>query len=114
MEKLVHIIGFPIISKLIRGETVELSDVCFVPDDQLFNESKNKNFCVKFPIPQTSNTKELAATVPPENGRSQQLQAVIADLSYVDQVIAEQGSIVQKSKCHEMVARSVARLSAMQ
>ena len=62
MEKLVHIIGFPIISKLIRGETVELSDVCFVPDDQLFNESKNKNFCVKFPIPQTSNTKELAAT----------------------------------------------------
>ena len=64
MEKLVHIIGFPIISKLIRGETVELSDVCFVPDDQLFNESKNKNFCVKFPIPQTSNTKELAATVP--------------------------------------------------
>ena len=62
MEKLVHIIGFPIISKLIRGETVELSDVCFVPDDQLFNESKNKNFCVKFPIPQTSNTRELAAT----------------------------------------------------
>lgn len=80
MEKLVHIIGFPIISKLIRGETVELSDVCFVPDDQLFNESKNKNFCVKFPIPQTSNTKELAATVPPENGRSQQLQAKIAAL----------------------------------
>ncbi len=90
MEKLVHIIGFPIISKLIRGETVELSDVCFVPDDQLFNESKNKNFCVKFPIPQTSNTKELAAT------DSQQLQAVIADLSYVDQVINDTEAIVQK------------------
>jgi len=42
------------------------------------------------------------------------LQAVIADLSYVDQCIAELGYIVQKSKCHEMVARSVARLSAMQ
>ena len=98
MEKLVHIIGFPIISKLIRGETVELSDVCFVPDDQLFNESKNKNFCVKFPIPQTSNTKELAAT------DSQQLKQAIALLDRAhrtridDQWLADVGTFLHQQR----------------
>lgn len=46
MNKPTFIIGFPIISKLIRGYTVELNNVCFIPDDQLFNESKNMYGCV--------------------------------------------------------------------
>ena len=45
------IIGFPIISKLVRGQTVQLSNVALIPDDQLFNESKNMDCCVKFPLP---------------------------------------------------------------
>lgn len=45
-KKLCHVIGFPIISKLIRGHTVELEDVCFIPDDQLLNESKNEYGCI--------------------------------------------------------------------
>ena len=39
--KVTIIVGFPIISKLIRGHTVELENVILIPDDQLFNESKN-------------------------------------------------------------------------
>jgi hypothetical protein len=50
------IIGFPIISKLIRGHTVQLSNVALIPDDQLFNESKNIDCCVQFSEP-TKNTK---------------------------------------------------------
>jgi hypothetical protein len=45
------IIGFPVISKLVRGQTVQLSNVALIPDDQLFNESKNMDCCVKFPLP---------------------------------------------------------------
>ena len=47
-KKQIHIIGFPIISKLIRGHTVELENVCFIPDDQLLNESKNNYGCIIF------------------------------------------------------------------
>ena len=39
-NKPVVIVGFPIISRLIRGRDVSLNDVILVPDDQLFNESK--------------------------------------------------------------------------
>jgi hypothetical protein len=39
MKKPVIIVGFPIISKLIHGCSVELLRANLIPDDQLFNES---------------------------------------------------------------------------
>ena len=61
---------FPIISKLVRGQTVQLSNVALIPDDQLFNESKNMDCCVQFTKPtaekhgvaalQTTNSQRLA------------------------------------------------------
>jgi len=59
MKKLCHIIGFPILSKLIRGHTVELEDVCFIPDDQFVNEANNNYACVVFD-PKTSEESNLA------------------------------------------------------
>jgi len=35
------VVGFPIISRLIRGYTVKLDNLVLIPDGQLFNESKN-------------------------------------------------------------------------
>ena len=61
MKKLCHIIGFPIISKLIRGHTVELDNVCFIPDDQLLNESKELYGCLV--EPQNTDTKEDSQNV---------------------------------------------------
>jgi len=40
MSKPIIIVGFPIISQLVRGNSVELEDVILLPDDQLFNESR--------------------------------------------------------------------------
>lgn len=40
MNKPIVIVGFPIISLLVRGHTVVLEDVVLMPDDQLFNESR--------------------------------------------------------------------------
>jgi hypothetical protein len=64
MSKATYIIGFPIISKLIRGHTVELEDVCFIPDSQLFNESKNNYGCVSFEDASTSKSLELPTKAP--------------------------------------------------
>ena len=70
MGKNCYIVGFPIISKLIRGHTVELETVCFIPDDQLLNESKNEYGCVKFVAPQTSEDEVSpnSAEVKPVSG----------------------------------------------
>lgn len=46
MDKITIIVGFPILSKLVRGNSVELSNCVLIPDDQLFNESKNVDCCV--------------------------------------------------------------------
>lgn len=43
---------------------------------------------------------------------SQQLQSVITDLQYVDSV-TEQHGIVNGSKCHEMIKRSIERLASI-
>ena len=53
------------------------------------------------------NAVELAAT------DSQQLQAVIAELRYIESVVGQYG-MVSGSKCHEMLSRSIQRLTAMQ
>jgi hypothetical protein len=60
MEKVTVIVGFPIISKLVRGCTVELSELILIPDDQLFNESKNMGCCVQFKKP-TAEERGVAA-----------------------------------------------------
>jgi hypothetical protein len=57
MNKPVIIVGFPIISKLIRGFTVELSNVIFIPDDQLFNEACNFGSCLMRPTEKTDKPK---------------------------------------------------------
>jgi GH24 family phage-related lysozyme (muramidase) len=46
MVKPTLVIGFPIISKLIRGYTVELEDAYLMPDSQLLNESRNTDCCI--------------------------------------------------------------------
>lgn len=64
------------------------------------------------PLEKTQSTKQKENSESPSTD-AQQLQAVIADLSYVDSVIKEYG-VSAGSKCHEMVARSVSRLTDMQ
>lgn len=53
-----------------------------------------------------SKTDELSAT------NIQQLQPVITDLQYVESVVGQYG-IVAGSKCHEMLSRSIQRLTDM-
>jgi hypothetical protein len=89
---------FPLVSKLITAG--------FRGSSQIVVDEHIREYV-------SAQKKELAATVPHEDVRSKQLQAVIADLTYVETVIKEHG-IAAYSKCHEMVARSVARLTAMQ
>ena len=80
MKKLCHIIGFPIISKLIRGHTVELDNVCFIPDDQLLNESKELYGCLV--EPQNTDTKDDSQNV------NQQLKDSISDLNNLKMAIS--------------------------
>jgi hypothetical protein len=48
LDKITICVGFPIISKLVRGNSVELSNCVLIPDDQLFNESKDDSWCIRF------------------------------------------------------------------
>ncbi len=94
MRKECHIIGFPIISKLIRGHTVELETVCFIPDDQLLTESKNEYGCVKFPAPQTSkdevspNSAEIkpVEVAQPSTGIQQSKDKICANIILSDNI----------------------------
>ena len=61
MDKVTVIVGFPILSKLVRGRTVELSDLVLIPDDQLFNEAHNNGSCVPMDVP-TSEKEEAASS----------------------------------------------------
>lgn len=47
-DKLTLCIGLPIISKLMRGNTVELDNVVLIPADDIFNAAQDKYGCVRY------------------------------------------------------------------
>jgi hypothetical protein len=64
MEKVTVVVGLPIISKLVRGYTVELDELILIPDYQLSNESKDMGCCVQFkePIVPTNTGPDIEIT----------------------------------------------------
>lgn len=77
-DKPVVIVGFPILSKLVRGLSVELPNVCLIPDDQLHNESVNTDCTVTFEEPQNKDNSEAVERA--ANTGSNQLAIVTKDL----------------------------------